>query len=389
MSIAGAPVLLDMGGATAPDGPERAPAWLVHAALKAGAAVGFPFRVGDHVAPIRAQVLTRTARVPWSSDAVVLLEVGIPSIVLTDFSALHPYDAIHTPDDVPDRLRADRLSRWVVATAATVRRSMLSRGGLAGKRSTWPSPGGSGSGAICSGSGSRCGSRWCCAGTPGRWAGARGFERRARGRSYLPGYLFRVAFLLAAILIPALAAPLLYPLAPLGMITPRSTASRWRSPGSPALPAAGWLGLLAVAGWLGLASGLALPPGRSCSWSSPWRPSAGSSGRARRPGAILPRRARTEPRRPWPDRACRRRLRLSPRAKRNYNVSIFCRAASARTFQRRGAHAHWPQHRAPPRADRLHVQTEDKGRGNPQVVSLIYVGGRVLAASAPVTPKPW
>ena len=28
----------------------------------------------------------------------------------------------------------------------------------------------------------------------------------------------------------------------------------------------------------------------------------------------------------------------------------------------------------------FHVQTEDKGRGNPQVVSLIYVGGRVLAA---------
>ena len=28
----------------------------------------------------------------------------------------------------------------------------------------------------------------------------------------------------------------------------------------------------------------------------------------------------------------------------------------------------------------FHVQTEDKGRANPQVVSLIYVGGRVLAA---------
>ncbi|HEX2466505.1 MAG TPA: hypothetical protein VHR17_17925, partial [Thermoanaerobaculia bacterium] len=28
----------------------------------------------------------------------------------------------------------------------------------------------------------------------------------------------------------------------------------------------------------------------------------------------------------------------------------------------------------------FHVQTEDKGRANPLVVSLIYVGGRVLAA---------
>ena len=99
-------------------------------------------------------------------------------------------------------------------------------------------------------------------GTPGRWAGARGAERRARGRSYLPGYLFRLAFLVAAVMIPALAAPLLYPLAPLGMITPRSTASRVALAGLACLPAAGWLGLLSVAGWLGLASGFALAPGK-------------------------------------------------------------------------------------------------------------------------------
>ena len=47
----GPPVLLDLGGSTAATGPERAPAWLVHAALEAGAAVDFPFRVDDHVAP--------------------------------------------------------------------------------------------------------------------------------------------------------------------------------------------------------------------------------------------------------------------------------------------------------------------------------------------------
>ena len=70
----GSPVLLDLGGTTAANGPSRTPAWLVHAALKAGAAVGFPFRVDDHLAPLRAQILTRTARVPWSSDAVPLLE---------------------------------------------------------------------------------------------------------------------------------------------------------------------------------------------------------------------------------------------------------------------------------------------------------------------------
>ena len=59
---------------------------------------------------------------PWSSDAVVMLNAGIPSIVLTDFSALHPYDAMHSADDVFERIDAERLGRWVLATAAVVRR---------------------------------------------------------------------------------------------------------------------------------------------------------------------------------------------------------------------------------------------------------------------------
>jgi hypothetical protein len=256
----GAPVVLDMGGATGSKGPARAPAWLIHAALKAGAAVGFPFRVGDHVAPMRAQVLTRTARVPWTSDAAPLLEAGIPSIVLTDFSALHPYDAMHTPEDVPTRLRAERLAQWVQATTATVRRIDA----LAG-RPLWEEEYLAFAGRVWI----RRDLLWIgfglwillvLRGRPGRWAGAETPERRARGRTYLPGYLFRLAFLLSTFLIPALAAPLLYPLAPLGMVTPRSTASRVAIAGLACLPAAGWLGLLALAGWLGLASGFALEP---------------------------------------------------------------------------------------------------------------------------------
>ena len=46
------------------------------------------------------------------------------------------------------------------------------------------------------------------------------------------------------------------------MITPRSTAGRIALAGLACLPAAVWLGVLAVAGWLGLASGFALAPAK-------------------------------------------------------------------------------------------------------------------------------
>ena len=259
-----------------------------------GAAVDFPFRVGDHVAPIRAQILTRTARVPWSSDAVALLEAGIPSIVLTDFSALHPYDAMHTPDDVPGRLAPTgcRAGRWRPPPRCAV--SMLSTGGRAGRRSTWPSPDASGSArsaldrprAV-----DRAGSA--------RHAGAvgRSARRRAARAWTLLSSRLSVPDLVSARRDhdPALAAPLLYPLAPLGMITPRSTAvpggsrrarlSSRRGVARPALRRR----------LAGLASGFALAPGKvvlvvstlaTFGWqlwtrSTPGRDRAGAAGRSR------------------------------------------------------------------------------------------------------------
>jgi Peptidase family M28 len=294
----GAPVLLDLGGAVAPSGPARAPAWLVHAALRAGAAVGFRFRVGDHRHPLLAQLLTRTARVPWSSDAAAVLEAGIPALLLTDFSALDPYDAMHTPEDGPDRLSAERLERWVTATAAVVRRLDA----LAG-RPRWEEEYLALAGRVWI----RRDLLWIglvlwivlvLRGSPGRWAGAHSDERRSRGRSYLPGYLFRLGFLIAAIWMPALAAPLLYPLAPLALLTPRTTVGRLAVAVAACLPTAIWLGLLAVAAALGLASGLALEPGRTAVlglslatfawqvWSrTPRAPSAPSSGPTPPPSA--------------------------------------------------------------------------------------------------------
>jgi hypothetical protein len=259
----GGPVVLDTGGATLDGGWPRVPAWLVHAALRAGAATGFRFRVGDHRTPLLAQLLTRTAGVPWSSDAAALLEAGIPSLVLTDFSALHPDEAMHTPQDRPERLAAERLARWVDATAALVRRvdaldgrprweeEYLAWGGRVWIRRDllWIGLG-----------------LWIVLvfrGRPGRWAGAQTGERRARGRSYLPGYLFRLAFLAAAVWMPSVAALLLYPLAPLGLIAPRTTAGRMAVAAAGTLPAAVWLGLLAVAGALGLATGFILAPGKA------------------------------------------------------------------------------------------------------------------------------
>jgi hypothetical protein len=228
--------------------------------LEAGDAVGFPFRVDDHVAPLRAQLVTRTAHVPWSSDAASTLEAGIPSAVLTDFSTLHPYAWMHTSGDRPERLDAGRLSQWTLAVAAIVRRLDALEG-----RPRWEQEYIAFAGRVWI----RRDLIWIglalwvvlvFQGRPGRWAGARGDERRARGRSYLPGYLFRVAFLIAAISMPAVAAPLLYPLAPLGIVAPRSTAARAVLAGLACLPVAAWLGLLAVAGRLGLAAGFALAP---------------------------------------------------------------------------------------------------------------------------------
>jgi len=73
---------------------------------------------------------------------------------------------------------------------------------------------------------------------------------------------------------------------------------------------------------------------------------------------------------------------LSRGSKRNYNASIFCRAAPAPAAPPACAAAMLTGHNTELLHDQVafHVQTEDKGLGNPQVVSLIYVGGRVLAA---------
>jgi len=62
---------------------------------------------------------------------------------------------------------------------------------------------------------------------------------------------------------PALAAPLLYPLAPLGLVAPRTTAGRLALVTAACLPTVLWLGLLAVAVALGLASAVALQPGKA------------------------------------------------------------------------------------------------------------------------------
>ncbi|HVR28648.1 MAG TPA: hypothetical protein VMS86_03855, partial [Thermoanaerobaculia bacterium] len=241
----------------------HAPAWLVHAAMRAGAAVGFRFEVGDHRLPLAAQILTRTARVPWSSDAAAVHAAGIPSLLLTDFAVLHPYGAMHTPGDRIERLDADRLARWATATQAVVRRLDALEGRpraedefLALWARVWIRRD-----LLWIGFG-----LWIVMvldGRPGRWAGARPEERRARGRSYLPGYLFRLAFLGAAIWIPAVAAPLLYPLAPLSLLKPRTTVARAALAAAAALPILLWLGLLSAAARLGFTSGYAFPPGKT------------------------------------------------------------------------------------------------------------------------------
>jgi hypothetical protein len=259
----GAPVILDYGGATLPPGPTRAPAWLVHAALRAGAATGFGFRVADHRQPLLAQLLTRSASMPWSSDAAAVIDRDVPAVLLSDFSTLHPDDVMHTPDDRPDRVAPARLERWVVAVAALVRRLDA----LAG-RPRWEEEYLAVAGRVWIGRdliwiGLVLWIALVFRSRPGRWAGARSDERRARGRSYLPGYLFRLAFLLATFWIPSLAAPLLYPLAVLGLVAPRTRRGLAVVGAAAAVPSALWLGLLSYASSRDLVSSIALSPGRT------------------------------------------------------------------------------------------------------------------------------
>lgn len=248
-------VVLDL---PAGGGSERPPAWLVHAALRAGAATAFPLFSTSPRASMPMQLVARTTRSSYDSDGSPLAAAGIPTALLSDFSMLRPDAQHHRPGDLPERLDAERLAGWATAVAALCRRLDALAGRPVDEQEYLVALG-------------RVWIRrdlvwigflpWVAlvfAGRPGRWAGAAAEERRERGRRYLPGFVYRIGLLFATLWFPAVAVPLLVPSALLELATRAGLARRWAEPAA-LLPAAVWLSLLFWARTTGVVTAYALP----------------------------------------------------------------------------------------------------------------------------------
>jgi hypothetical protein len=188
------------------------PGWLVHAVLRSGEAVGWPFAVTDRRFSLLSQLVVRSGKVRDGLGSEAFLERGVPSVTLSDRSLL-------TPDPVAP-LDGRRLDRWAQAVAAAVRRldaltgrplpedQYLVLGGRVWLRRDllWV--------------GFLAWALLVFRGLPGRWRGASAEEHGRQMRSYLPGFLFR-AFLLAAVFLAPVFAVLLLPAAVLALFPPR------------------------------------------------------------------------------------------------------------------------------------------------------------------------
>jgi len=98
------------------------PAWLVHAALRAGEAVEWPLALTDPTLSLAAQLLVRSTRPAFGTDADAFLLAGVPAVTLSDSPLLAIDVAYHRPEDTADRLDPARLAAWTTAAAAVVRR---------------------------------------------------------------------------------------------------------------------------------------------------------------------------------------------------------------------------------------------------------------------------
>jgi hypothetical protein len=230
------------------DGRVLPPGWLVHAALRGGEAVGFPFAFLDRRGSLPAQLLLRLAEPAHGGDATALLAAGIPALTLTEVCPSHPDPRYHRAEDGPGRLEASALARWTEATAAVVRRLDHLEGRpipedsylvLAGR--VWL----------------RRDFYWIGFAL---WAAlvVQGYRRRTAGRARPGGFLFRLLFLAAVLVVPALALPLLMPAGLLTLFPPPTFRRRllWAALGL--APAAALAGGLAVAAWHDLTLGWAL-----------------------------------------------------------------------------------------------------------------------------------
>jgi hypothetical protein len=209
---------LPLPALTSAGGRARAPGWLVHAVLRSGEAVGFSYAVADRRAPLLGQLVLHATGALHGTDGERSLELGVPSVVLSDESLFAGDPSAHGPADA--RLDARRRDLWTHAVAAAVRRLDA----LAG-RPVWEDR------YLVA-----CGRVWLrrdliwagfllwallvFRGRPGRWRGGSAEEHGRQMARYLPGFLFRVLLLLAILLAPVFSV-LLLPAAVLALLPPR------------------------------------------------------------------------------------------------------------------------------------------------------------------------
>jgi Peptidase family M28 len=235
------------------------PAWLVHALLRAGDAVGWPLALTDPTLPLVSQLLVRSTRPAFGSDADPFLAAGVPATTLSDSPLLRLDPAYHTAADGAARLDTARLGRWTEATAAAVRRLDALAGRpvpedryLVGLGRVWLHRDLLWVGFLL----------WALLVVRGlagrRRRGAAPEERLAAQRRGLPAFVFR-ALLLAAVVTAPLFAVLLWPAAALAAWLPRGRALRLIWAALALLPAAVYAAVLLWAWWKGLVGAWAPP----------------------------------------------------------------------------------------------------------------------------------
>ena len=223
------------------------PAWLAHAVLEAGRAIGWPLSAADPRISVLGQLVVRTTELRHYADSDALLAEGIPAILLSD-SSLTAFDpAYHTPADGRDRLDRQRLERWTDLVAASVRRL----DGLKGR------PRDDDRYLVVGGRvlhrrvlywiGFAVWVALVFRGLPGRWRRRAGGERRRAGRRYLPGYVTRMLFLVSLLVAPVLSVALLLPAALAALGRWRSARARWMAQSVTLLPVFLYLLVLGVA----------------------------------------------------------------------------------------------------------------------------------------------
>ena len=239
------------------------PAWLVHATLQGAETAGFPLQVLDGRWSWFAQLGVRCAVPTRVSEGRRFLENGIPAVTVSDLSLTSPRGHHDRFGDDPSAVDTARLIAWTQVVAATLRQldaladhpvgetEYLVLGGRVWVRRdlVW-------GGFVL----------WVLLvwrGLPGKWRQRDSSERRRRGRAYLPGFTFRMLFLLAVFLIPSFATLLLYPVAVLALAgSPGGQGARWIMSAVAVLPTlafALWLTASQFAGWLVLDRAVLLP----------------------------------------------------------------------------------------------------------------------------------